>query len=93
MSTVANQTKYTPEDLLAMPDGNRYELVNGDLVERDMGFQSSRIGGRIYGRAIRRPRASSSKNRPSRPRRNDFNPSSSETAHGFLRAFDEVRSH
>ena len=31
-----------------MPDGDRYELVNGELVERDMGFKSSRIGGRFY---------------------------------------------
>jgi hypothetical protein len=35
MSTaVATQTQYTPEDLLAMPDGQSYELVGGQLVER-----------------------------------------------------------
>lgn len=33
----------TPEDLLAMPDGKAYELVNGKLVERKMGAESSRI--------------------------------------------------
>lgn len=45
MSTVAKS--YTPEDLLTMPDADRYELVNGELVERNMGFESGRIGGRI----------------------------------------------
>ena len=38
-------TKYTPEALLSMPDGDQYELVDGELVERPMGFRSSRIGG------------------------------------------------
>jgi Uma2 family endonuclease len=38
---------YTPEDLLAMPDGDQYELVDGNLVERNMGAQSSLIGGEI----------------------------------------------
>ncbi len=42
MSTsVATQTQYTPEDLLAMPDGKSYELVGGQLVERKMGMESS----------------------------------------------------
>ncbi len=27
------QGEYTPEDLLAMPDGKGFELVNGRLVE------------------------------------------------------------
>jgi Uma2 family endonuclease len=34
---------HTPEELLTMPDGDRYELVDGRLVERDMGAQSSHI--------------------------------------------------
>src|SRR6266545_6599715 len=37
----------TPEDLLRMPDGGRYELVNGKLVERDMGFYTSLVGDKI----------------------------------------------
>ena len=46
MSTaVATTTEYTPEDLLAMPDGKSYELVNGQLVERNMGAESSWVGG------------------------------------------------
>ena len=47
MSTVATKTQYTPEDLLTMPDGNRYELVNGQLVEHDMSLLASYIAGTI----------------------------------------------
>lgn len=46
MSTVG----FTPEDLLEMPDGDRFELVDGELVERNMGYRSSRIGGRLLAR-------------------------------------------
>lgn len=47
MSTVELQT-YTPDDLLQMPDGERYELVDGQLVEIDLGAESSWVGGRIF---------------------------------------------
>jgi Uma2 family endonuclease len=51
MSTaVATKTEYTPEDLLAMPDGKSYELVGGQLVERSMGAKSSWVGGELYAR-------------------------------------------
>jgi Uma2 family endonuclease len=50
MSTVATKTRYTPEDLLKMPDGDRYELVDGELVERNVGQLTSWIGGEIHGR-------------------------------------------
>jgi Uma2 family endonuclease len=50
MSTVTAKTQYTPEDLLTMPDGERYELVDGELVERNMGWESSWIGGEIHRR-------------------------------------------
>jgi Uma2 family endonuclease len=40
--------RYTPEDLLAMPDGKSYELVDGRLVERNMGAESSEVGGNLY---------------------------------------------
>ena len=40
MSTV---TMVTPEELLEMPDGDRYELIDGELVERNTGAESSRI--------------------------------------------------
>ena len=45
----ALETKaYTPEDLLTLPDGDRYELVDGQLLERDMGARSSWVGGLVY---------------------------------------------
>jgi len=47
MST-AEKTRYTPQDLLEMPDGDRYELVGGHLVERHMGFWSSYVAGEIH---------------------------------------------
>ena len=46
--TIEDKTLFTPEDLLAMPDGKHYELVDGRLVERNMGAESSWIGGRIF---------------------------------------------
>jgi Uma2 family endonuclease len=48
MSTAV--ARYTPEDLLAMPDGKSYELVGGQLVERKMGAESSRVGTRLSSR-------------------------------------------
>ena len=49
MSTTATATRYTPEDLLKMPDGDQYELVDGQLVERNMSMWSSFVAGRIFG--------------------------------------------
>ncbi len=57
MSTVAEKT-YTPEDLLAMPDRKKYELVDGHLVERHMSRLSSWVAGRLY-RVRRHLRATS----------------------------------
>jgi len=37
----------TPEELLALPDAVNYELVDGQLVERKMGFESSEIALKI----------------------------------------------
>lgn len=48
MSTAIAQRIYTPEDLLALPDSVSYELVDGELVERNMGFESSVVGGRLF---------------------------------------------
>ena len=48
MSTTTEKTRVTPEDLLAMPDGKNFELVNGELVERNMGWNSSWVGGRVH---------------------------------------------
>jgi Uma2 family endonuclease len=48
MSTAVLETRITPEELLEMPDGDNFELVDGRLVEREMGWRSSRIGGRLF---------------------------------------------
>jgi Uma2 family endonuclease len=49
MSTaVAAKARYTPEELLEMPDGKNYELVAGQLVERNMGAESSWVGGELF---------------------------------------------
>jgi Uma2 family endonuclease len=48
MSTAGTQTRYTPEDLLRMPDGDRFELVDGQLVELNMSTWSSYVAGRVY---------------------------------------------
>ena len=48
MSTIAAQPDLTPDDLLKMPDGDRYELVDGHLVECDMGSRSSHVGGILF---------------------------------------------
>jgi Uma2 family endonuclease len=47
---VETKTRYTPEDLLALPDGKSYELVRGRLVERKTGVESSWVGGRLHSR-------------------------------------------
>jgi Uma2 family endonuclease len=44
MTALAERKTCTPEDLLAMPDGDRYELVDGELVEKEMGSEASWIG-------------------------------------------------
>ena len=41
MPLAMTATRYTPEDLLALPDYGRYELIDGQLVERKMGAKSS----------------------------------------------------
>lgn len=48
MNTTLEAKRYTPDDLLRMPEGNRFELVNGELVERDMGALACFVAGRIY---------------------------------------------
>lgn len=50
---------HSPEDLLAMPDGKGYELVNGTLVELNVGALSSWIGtnlARLLGNFVERHR-------------------------------------
>lgn len=47
MHATATQT-LTPDDLLAMPDGKGFELVDGELVELNVSTLSSWVGGRTY---------------------------------------------
>ncbi len=48
MTTIADR-RVTPEDLLTHPDGKCYELVDGKLVERNMGWKSSWVAGNLFG--------------------------------------------
>ena len=43
MSTMTSTPPLTPEDLLNLPDAVAYELVNGELVERHLGAESSEV--------------------------------------------------
>jgi Uma2 family endonuclease len=43
MNILATPTRYTPDDLLRMPDSVNYELVDGQLVERNMGMKSGAV--------------------------------------------------
>ena len=48
MNAMATKTTFTPEELLAMPDGKNYELVDGHLVERKVSTLSSWVAGRLH---------------------------------------------
>jgi Uma2 family endonuclease len=43
MSSATIDRTYSPEDLLTMRDGEHYELVGGELVEKNMGARESRV--------------------------------------------------
>jgi len=47
MSTAETKSRYTAADLLTMPDGDRYELVGGELVESPVSEESNLIAGWI----------------------------------------------
>jgi Uma2 family endonuclease len=49
MATISTSVNYTPDDLLKMPDGDNYELVNGNLVERNVSLWSSYVAGELHG--------------------------------------------
>jgi Uma2 family endonuclease len=44
---VLTDGEITPEQLLEMPGGDRYELIDGKLVKRDMGAESSLVAAAI----------------------------------------------
>lgn len=47
MSTAASETKIAPEAFLAMPDRDRFELVDEQLVEVNVSVLSSLVGGEV----------------------------------------------
>jgi Uma2 family endonuclease len=47
---VIDSKEYTADDLLKMPDGSDYELVDGHLVERPMGFQAGLVTAEVIRR-------------------------------------------
>lgn len=47
MATVL-EDRLTADDLLTMPDGDRYELIDGELVERDMGAKAGWVAGEVF---------------------------------------------
>ena len=44
MNTIAEHPALTAEELLALPNGKHFELVHGELLEKDMGWESEWIG-------------------------------------------------
>ena len=52
MTTASQAPPITPDDLLKLPDSVDYELVDGRLVERHMGMESSEIAARLVGLLI-----------------------------------------
>jgi Uma2 family endonuclease len=48
VATVEMQKSYLPEDLLTMPDGDRYELVDGQLVEKPMTTWATYVAGNLH---------------------------------------------
>lgn len=49
---MATPTRIRPETLLEMEDGDRYELVDGALVERNVSNESSHLGARVSGKLM-----------------------------------------
>lgn len=47
MSTIQSKP-VTPEELLAMPDGKQFELVNGELVAKNVSVLSGRVEGILF---------------------------------------------
>ena len=47
MLTQPISKRYTPQDLLAMPDNNGMELVDGQIVEKEVSRESSEVEGLI----------------------------------------------
>jgi Uma2 family endonuclease len=50
MNLMLPQATLTAEEFLTLPDAKRFELVDGKLVELQMGTESSYVGGRLFRR-------------------------------------------
>ncbi len=48
MAIVEPGLEITPEQFLDLPDAEEFELIDGELVRREMGSQSSWSGGKFY---------------------------------------------
>lgn len=48
MSLAELKTRYTADELLSLPNGDRYELVDGQLVEKRMGWEACHVAGTLY---------------------------------------------
>ncbi len=48
MTVIDTSTTLTPEEFLAFPDSKHYELVDGELVERQVSRDSSKVAGEIF---------------------------------------------
>ena len=46
--TTIESAPITPDELAEMPDNNRFELVDGQLLQRDMGAVSSWVAGEVH---------------------------------------------
>jgi Uma2 family endonuclease len=47
MNQLKAPSRYTPEDLLTLPDGHHYELIDDQLVERNMGAEASLVAANL----------------------------------------------
>src|ERR1700744_1716964 len=50
MNALLERTDVTPEELLTIPDGNSYELIDGKLVEPNMSMLADWVADRVQRR-------------------------------------------
>lgn len=50
--SIATKLNYSPQDLLGMPDRGRYDLIDGQLVERNISTESSMVAAILNARLI-----------------------------------------
>ena len=48
-TATAELTKSLADELLQMPDGDRFEVVDGQLMEREMGAMAGWVAGEVFG--------------------------------------------